>query len=127
MENDYQKSTETGEETMLPTSGNTEPAGSVAEVRDMLELNDKGNVKNTIGNCLTVFQYDPVLSHAVRYNLLTERVDVGKPLWWVKNSPALTDTDICYFMYYLEKNYGLTSEKNIQKAIRLTADCWTAN
>ena len=94
----------------------------MAEVRDMLELNDKGNVKNTIGNCLTVFQYDPVLSHAVRYNLLTERVDVGKPLWWVKNSPALTDTDICYFMYYLEKNYGLTSEKNIQKAIRLTAD-----
>ena len=88
----------------------------------MLELNDKGNVKNTIGNCLTVFQYAPVLSHAVRYNLLTERVDVGKPLWWVKNSPALTDTDICYFMYYLEKNYGLTSEKNIQKAIRLTAD-----
>ena len=87
----------------------------------MLELNDKGNVKNTIGNCLTVFQYDPVLSHAVRYNLLTERVDVGKPLWWVKNSPALTDTDICYFMYYLEKNYGLTSEKNIQNVADTTA------
>ncbi len=79
-------------------------------------------MKNTIGNCLTVFQNDPALCGAVRYNLLTERVDIVKPLWWEKNTSALTDTDVCYFLYYLEKNYGLTSEKNIQKAIRLTAD-----
>jgi len=88
----------------------------------MLEMTDKGNVRNTIGNCLTAFQYDPVLHHAIRYNLLTERVDVVKPLWWEKTTSALTDTDVCYFMYYLEKKYGLTSEKHIQKAIRLTAD-----
>lgn len=61
-------------------SGNTAPAGSVAEVRDMLEWNDKGKVKNTIGNCLAIFQNDPVLHDAIRYNLLTERVDVVKPL-----------------------------------------------
>ena len=69
-----------------------------------------------------MFQYDPALHGAVRYNLLTERIDVVKHLWWEKNSSALTDTDVCYFMYYLEKEYGLTSEKNIQKAIRLVAD-----
>lgn len=88
----------------------------------MLEMTDKGNVRNTIGNCLLVFQNDPVLHNAIRYNLLTERVDVVKPLWWEKTTSALTDTDVCYFMYYLEKKYGLTSEKHIQKAIRLTAD-----
>lgn len=94
----------------------------MAEIRDMLEMTDKGNVRNTIGNCLLVFQNDPVLHNAIRYNLLTERVDVVKPLWWEKTTSALTDTDVCYFMYYLEKKYGLTSEKHIQKAIRLTAD-----
>lgn len=88
----------------------------------MLEWNDKGKVKNTIGNCLAIFQNDPVLHDAIRYNLLTERVDVVKPLWWEKTASALNDTDVCYFMYYLEKEYGITSEKNIQKAIRLTAD-----
>ncbi len=88
----------------------------------MLEMTDKGNTRNSIGNCLTVFQYDPVLHHAIRYNLLTERVDVVKPLWWEKTTSALTDTDVCYLLHYLERNYGLTSEKNIQKAIRLTAD-----
>ena len=82
----------------------------------MLEMNDKGNAKNTIGNCLAVFRHDPILYQSIRYNLLTERVDVAKTLWWEKDTPALTDTDICYFQYYLEKNYGLTSEKNIQKA-----------
>lgn len=88
----------------------------------MLEWNDKGKVKNTIGNCLAIFQNDPVLHDAIRYNLLTERVDVVKPLQWEKTVTALNDTDVCYFMYYLEKEYGITSEKNIQKAIRLTAD-----
>lgn len=122
MENGYHESISGKEETTSRTSGNTKPAGSVAEVRDMLEMNDKGNAKNTIGNCLTVFRHDPVLCQSIRYNLLTERVDVAKTLWWAKDTPALTDTDVCYFQYYLEKNYGLTSEKNIQKAIRLTAD-----
>ena len=88
----------------------------------MLEMTDKGNAKNTIGNCLLIFQYDPVLHHTIRYNLLTERVDVVKHLWWEKTSSVLTDTDVYYFMYYLERHYGLTSEKHIQKAIRLIAD-----
>ena len=92
------------------------------EVKEKLEWNDRGKVKNSIGNCIAVFQYDSALHGAVRYNLLTERIDVVKHLWWEKNSSALTDTDVCYFMYYLEKEYGLTSEKNIQKAIRLVAD-----
>lgn len=96
--------------------------GNVAEVKEILEWNDNGKIKNTIGNCLVVFQHDPLLRNSIRYNLLTERVDVVKHLWWEKSVPSLTDTDVCYFMYYFEKEYGITSEKNIQKAIRLTAD-----
>ena len=45
----------------------------------MLEGTEKGGVRNSIHNCLTVFQYDPILSGAVAKNLLTERIDLLKP------------------------------------------------
>ena len=37
----------------------------------MLESTEKGGVRNSIHNCLTVFQYDPILSGAVAKNLLS--------------------------------------------------------
>lgn len=40
-------------------------ARSVEEVKAMLEGTEKGGVRNSIHNCLTVFQYDPILSGAV--------------------------------------------------------------
>ena len=66
---------------------------------------------------------DPLLQGAVSYNLLTERVDIVKTLWWKKQTATLTDTDLNYLMLYLEDNYALTSEKKIQKAISIVADC----
>ena len=53
---------------------------TVEEVRGSLDLTDNGAIKNSIRNCLTVFQNDPVLQGAVRYNILTERIDIVKPL-----------------------------------------------
>ena len=47
------------------------PPRSVEEVKAMLEGTEKGGVRNSIHNCLTVFQYDPILSGAVAKNLLT--------------------------------------------------------
>ena len=93
------------------------------EVRGSLDLNDNGAIKNSIRNCLAVFQTDPVLHGAIRFNLLTGRADIVKPLWWEKETSMLTDTDLNYLMLYLEDNYGLTSEKKIQKAISIVADC----
>ena len=81
----------------------------------MLESTEKGGVRNSIQNCLTVFQYDPVLSGAVAKNLLTERIDLLKPIGRKRRtgSKAMTDTDMKYIRLYLEKTYGLTSEKKI--------------
>ena len=87
-----------------------------------LDLTDNGAIKNSIRNCLTVFQNDPVLQGAVRYNILTERIDIVKPLWWSKQTATLTDTDLNYLMLYLEDKYSLTSEKKIQKALSIIAD-----
>ena len=86
-------------------------------------MTDNGAIKNSIRNCVTVFMKDPLLQGAISYNLLTERVDIVKKLWWTKQTATLTDTDLNYLMLYLEDNYSLTSEKKIQKAIAIVADC----
>ena len=89
----------------------------------MLESTEKGGVRNSIHNCLTVFQYDPELSGAVAKNLLTERVDLLRPIGRQRRAGgrALTDTDMKYIRLYLEDTYGLTSEKKIADALDLAA------
>ena len=100
-----------------------EPPRSVEEVKAMLETTEKGGFRNSIRNCLTVFQCDPLLSGAVAYNLLTDRTDILKPIGYKRpqNSP-MTDTDMKYIRLYLEETYGLTSEKKIQDAADLAAN-----
>ncbi len=90
----------------------------------MLESTEKGGVRNSIQNCLTAFQYDPLLSGALAKNLLTERIDLLKPIGRRREGAAraLTDTDMKYIRLYLEKTYGLTSEKKIADAADLAAD-----
>ena len=65
------------------------PPRSVEEVKAMLESTEKGGVRNSIHNCLTVFQYDPELSGAVAKNLLTERVDLLRPIGRQRRAEAL--------------------------------------
>ena len=99
------------------------PPRSVEEVKTMLEGTEKGGVRNSIQNCLTVLQYDPVLSGAVAKNLLTERIDLLKPIGRRNRTGgrAMTDTDMKYIRLYLENTHGLTSEKKIADAADLAA------
>ena len=62
----------------------------------MLESTEKGGVRNSIRNCLTVFQNDPLLSGAIAKNLLTERTDIIKPIGYHRTGTAITDTDMNY-------------------------------
>ena len=103
-------------------AASTEPPRSVEEVKSMLESTEKGGVRNSIKNCLTVFQLDPLLSGAVAYNLLTDRTDLLKPIDSQKRpGSSMTDTDMKYIRLYLEETYGLTSEKKIADAADLAA------
>ena len=78
----------------------------------MLESTEKGSVRNSIRNCLTVFQNDPLLSGAIAKNLLTERVDIVKPIGYHRIGTAITDTDMNYLLLYLERNLvGLPVKK----------------
>ena len=69
-----------------------------------------------------MFQLDPLLKGAIRKNLLTERVDIVKPLGWYRDSTTLTDVDIKYLLLYFEENYGMTIEKKIQDAVMVIAN-----
>ena len=102
---------------------NTEPPRSVEDVKALLETTEKGGFRNSIRNCLTVFQCDPLLSGAVAYNLLTDRTDILKPIGYKRTPDSpMTDTDMKYIRLYLEETYGLTSEKKIQDAADLAAN-----
>lgn len=79
-------------------------------------------MKNSIKNCLTVFRRDTLLRGAVSYNILSERVDIVKPLGWERTSATLTDMDMKYLLLYMEEHYGLTSEKKVENAIQIVAN-----
>ena len=103
-------------------AGNMAPPTSIEDVKAMLDTTEKGGVRNSIKNCLTVFQHDPLLSGAIAYNLLTDRTDIVKPIGYDRSlSSSMTDTDMKYIRLYLEENYDLTSEKRIMDAADLAA------
>ncbi len=101
---------------------NTEQDQLRAEIRDSLEVTDKGVVKNTIGNYVTVFTQDPLLKDSIRFNLLTERIDIIGDLGWHRSSSVLTDTDLNFLQYFCEKKYGLSSDKKMRSALSIVAN-----
>ena len=92
------------------------------DIRLDLEKGDKGGIKQSIQNCMTVFYRDPLLKGAICRNELTCRTDIVKDMRW-KRSPtsSITDVDIFQIQRYLEREYGLKSERNINKAISIIA------
>ena len=91
------------------------------EVKSLLELNEKQQVKNTMQNVYQVFMSDPMLHGAIGYNILTGRIDICKHLWWERTASAMNDTDFNYLMLYLENRYGLNNENRIRKALTVVA------
>nr|MBQ6242395.1 hypothetical protein [Lachnospiraceae bacterium] len=73
-----------------------------------------------ITNAETILSYDPLLREAIRYNELTQRVDIAKDLGWDRGSsgPGLDDNDLNNIHLYCERTYGITSQKLIEEAIK---------
>ena len=100
-----------------------EESSSADDILCDLEKTEKGSVKQSIENCMTVLCRDPGLKGMVRKNELTCRTDiVRKPGWKRSMSSSITDVDIYQIQRYMEQNYGLKSEKAINKAISITAN-----
>lgn len=82
---------------------------SVEDIQTDLARNNKGNICQSIDNCMTVFQRDPLLKGAIRKNELSGKIDIVGNLGWERTSSSLTDTDVYQLHWYLEKEYGLSS------------------
>ena len=92
---------------------------SVDDIRLDLEKSDKGGVKQTIENCMTVFYRDPLLKGAIRKNELTCRLDLKMKTGWKRSiSSSLTEVDEYQIQRYMESNYGLRSEKTADMSER---------
>ncbi len=96
---------------------------SADDIREDLEKTEKGGVRQTLNNCVTVLRRDPVLKGVIRKNELTERMDIIKPLGWKRSGgTAIRDTDIFQIELYLENEYGLMKDRLINKAISIVAN-----
>ena len=98
MSSEFRNLPPAAQDAVMRTMDAMEPVQTQEEIREMLEGTQKGGVKNSIKNCLTVFQRDPLLRGAVSYNILSERVDIVKPLGWERTSATLTDMDMKYLL-----------------------------
>lgn len=90
----------------------------ISMIRDNLIRTEKGSIANSIQNCKTALECDPVLKNSIRKNLLTGQTDLVHPVYWHRSGNTLTDTDQKNIELRLENCYNLTSEKKIAKAIR---------
>ena len=95
---------------------------TVDEIKEKLIRTEKGKVKQTISNCMLVLRYDPILKKSICRNELTCKTDIIGNMPWKRRGINLTNTDENNVKYYLEKNYELTSERNIRTALDIIAN-----
>lgn len=97
-------------------------ASTPEDVFEALERNEKGFVKQSIGNCVFALSHDPLLNGNIRRNELTCQTDISGDMPWNRRGVSLTDTDINNIRLYLESNYKLTAKNNIESAIDIVAN-----
>ena len=90
-------------------------------IRESLEKTDKGGTANTILNCVTVYEQDPIFAGKISRNLLTETDDIIGPMPWQRSSTRFDDQDLPHVLLHFEQHYGIRSEKCIQNAFRVVA------
>lgn len=91
-------------------------------IRESLEKNDKGQPKQSLNNCTIVLREDPLLKGALQRNMLRGMTDLTKDMPWYQRSTSITDTDVNNIRLYMERNYSLSSDKNLRAAIDIVAN-----
>ena len=90
-------------------------------IRKKMELNMNGLVRQTIANCVLALEEDPLLKGKVRLNELSEMTDLVGDVPWERNWVTMDDIDRSHILLRLEKEYGLSSDKKIDRAITIVA------
>lgn len=90
-------------------------------IRRKLELNMNGSVKQTIKNCVIALECDPILKGKIRLNEFSEMTDIVGEVFWERSWITMDDIDRSHVMMRLEEEYGLSSDKRIDRAITVVA------
>lgn len=94
---------------------------SYAAIREALEKNNRGNVVNSLQNCVLALTHDPLLGGHIRRNLFNERLTIEATLPWVRESSVISDTDLAFLQLHLERHYGLKAERCLPGALKIAA------
>ncbi|WP_243267948.1 VapE domain-containing protein [Coprococcus comes] len=95
---------------------------TVEDIRERMDTTEKGKIRQSIQNCKYALEHDPCLKGAICRNEMTCQIDIMKKMPWKRRGVHMTDTDMNNLALYLEKNYGLTSDRVITKAIDIVAN-----
>ena len=95
---------------------------AIREIRSHLAVTNQGTVKGTMQNYMIVLREDPLLKGSLRFNLLNQRIDFVRKLWWNDGITSMTDAARDFFYLYFEQFYSLGNEKNMDKALRAEAN-----
>ena len=98
------------------------PEAEIEAIKQSLDITIRQTVKSSLENYIKVLQSDPLLTGSLRFNILTQRIDVVKTLWWNSGTVPLTDEGEDFLSAYFEHYYGMNHEKNMQKALRIVAN-----
>ena len=90
-------------------------------ILETLEKTEKGGTANSIQNCVTVFEHDPLFAGQISRNLLTETDDMVGPIPWHRTTTRFDDEDLPHVLLHFEQYYGIRSEKSVQNALRVVA------
>jgi predicted P-loop ATPase len=90
-------------------------------ISSQLDRGEKNKVLQTNYNCQLVLRKDPLFTNAIRFNELNQKVDICQNLGWKRDSVYLCDTDLDNIITYMEATYGLRTDKQIERAIRVVA------
>lgn len=97
-------------------------AVNVAELKSSLICTQKGDVAQKFENYVIVLLRDPLFQNAIKTNLMTDRIEIVRNVGWSRSGTALSDIDLRYIRFYLEKQYDLVNPKTIQEALELVAN-----
>ena len=88
---------------------------------DHLERDMKGNILQTNYNCQLVLREDPLFAGAIRFNELSQKVDICRPVGWKRDSIYFCDADLDHIITYMESTYTLKVDKQIERAVRVVS------
>lgn len=97
-------------------------AKSFAANIEGLERDNRGNVKNSIGNISTIIEADELLQ-CIRYDLFADNFviqDRDSLLPWAHEGEDWCETDLSCLSIYISKIYGVSSTNNVFVALQGT-------